>query len=279
LPSTLSRVVRDNITKLGLAAPAFWAYGAATAVHPRTIISNANYRRRGAPDHLPIPPSNLIFLVSGTAEIAWFLKAGSLAAESISDALRASGAEIRELGAILDFGCGCGRVLRHWHSLPRTKVYGTDINPKLVEWVQQHLPFARVQVNELAPPLAYPDASFDLIYALSVFTHLTEDLQTAWMTELARVLNPSGHLVVSTHGDAYLGRLDDSERQQFLAGQLVVKNNTKAPGSNTCSAYHPVPYVRNVLAGSLEVVAFVPRGAKGNPQQDLYVFRKPGEDA
>ena len=268
-------MVRDNITKLGLATPAFWVYGAVSAAHPRRIITNAQYRRRGAPDQLPIPPSNLIFLVAGTTDVGWFLKAGALAAESISDALKASGTHVEELQAILDFGCGCGRVLRHWHSLPRTKVFGTDHNPSLVNWVQKHLPFAHVQVNRLAPPIQYPDASFDLVYALSVFTHLTEDLQLQWIDELARVLKPSGHIVVSTHGEAYLDRLSPSERRQFAVGDLVVKNNTKAPGSNTCSAYHPPPYVRNVLGAALATVSYVPRGATGNPQQDLWVFKKP----
>jgi hypothetical protein len=56
---------------------------------------------------------------------------------------------------------------------------------------------------------------------------------------------------------------------------LVVKNNTKAPGSNMCSAYHPVSYVRDHMAKGLELVDFIPRGATGNPQQDLYILRKP----
>jgi len=155
-------------------------------------------------------------------------------------------------------------------------VFGTDYSPTLVQWCRQHLPSVDVSVNRLAPPLAYKDAEFDLVYALSVFTHLTEDLQVPWINELSRVLKPGGNILLSTHGESYSHRLNEVERSQFASGRLVVKNNVKAPGSNTCAAYHPPAYVRDELARGLDVVEHVPEGAKGNPHQDLYVLRKPG---
>lgn len=69
--------------------------------------------------------------------------------------------------------------------------------------------------------------------------------------------------------------MNAQELRQFSAGGLVVKNNVKSPGSNTCAAYHPPDYVREQLARGLELLEFVPEGARGNPRQDLYVLRKP----
>jgi len=272
---TVNRSLRDSLSRLGLADAAFWAYGLASKVNPSVVITNSRYRRDGAPDRLPIPPSNLIFLVAGTADISWFLKGGALAAESITDAMRHIGAPVESLGSILDFGCGCGRVLRHWHSLSHTRVCGVDYNPLLVEWCKGNLPFAEARTNQLSPPLPYGDSQFDLVYALSVFTHLTEDLQSSWVSELSRVVKPGGYLVISTHGERYMHRLNEQEKAQFESGRLVVKNNTKAPGSNMCSVYHPSAYVRDRMAAGLELVQFVPEGARGNPKQDLYVLRKP----
>lgn len=271
----LRRSLRDTATSPALAEPAFRVYGALESINPRVAVANARYRRRGAPDHLPIPPADLRFLVAGTKDIAWFLEGGALAGQSIAESAARTGSPIDRLGSILDFGCGCGRVLRCWRSLTQTKVFGTDYNPRLATWCRDNLPFATVGVNRLEPRLDYRDGEFDLVYALSVFSHLTQDLQAPWVGELTRILKRGGRLVFSTHGEAYSQRLNAQERRRFAEGRLVVKNNVSAPGRNTCAAYHPAAYVRNEMASGLELVEFVPEGAKGNPRQDLYVLRKP----
>jgi SAM-dependent methyltransferase len=268
------RSVRDQVASLGLAGPAARVLRALSSSNPRVALANAGFRRMGAPDGLPLPPPDLLFRVAGTTNISWFLEGGARAAQTVRDAIELRGVAIDDLGAILDFGCGCGRVIRHWHDLHRARVFGTDYSPRLVEWCRQNLPFADVGVNQLTPPLSYKPAEFDLVYAFSVFTHLTEELQLPWMSELARVVKPGGHILLSTHGESYSGRLNGVERRRFYGGALVVKNDLNAPGSNTCSAYHPFAYVRDHLAIGLELVEFQPRGARGNPHQDLYVLHK-----
>jgi SAM-dependent methyltransferase len=273
--TAVRRSLRDQVSSLGLAGPATRAYRLITSSDPRVAIANARLRRKGAPDGLPLPPSDLVFLVAGTTSISWFLEGGARAAGTVREAMERRGVRLDDLEAILDFGCGCGRVLRHWPDLRRARVLGTDYSPKLVQWCSQNLPFADVSVNQLAPPLAYREAEFDLVYAFSVFTHLTHDLQVPWVKELTRVLKPGGYLLLSTHGESYSHRMNESELRQFASGRLVVKNDVKAPGSNSCSAYHPPAYVREDLARGLSLIEHVPEGAKGNPHQDLYVLRKP----
>ena len=58
---------------------------------------------------------------------------------------------------------------------------------ELVDWCRENLPFAEVRRNGAAPPLPAGDSEFSLIYAFSVFTHLGETAQRAWMRELERV--------------------------------------------------------------------------------------------
>jgi SAM-dependent methyltransferase len=272
----LRRTLRDQVASLGLSEPATRVYKAVTASDPRVALANARYRRDGAPDGMPLPPADLRFLVARTTSISWFLEGGALAFESTLEALGRSGVAVEQLEAVLDFGCGCGRVLRNWSSLKGPRVSGCDFNPRLVEWTAANLPFAEVRVNKLAPPLPYLTEEFDLVYALSVFTHLTEELQVPWIKELARILKPGGFVAFSTHGVSYSQRLNDVERKRFALGELVVKNNVKAPGSNTCAAYHPPAYVRDHLTAGLELVDHIPDGARGNPHQDLYLFRKGG---
>jgi len=210
--------------------------------------------------------------VAGSPRSVVYLQGGERAARAIWDILAANGIAIADSGRILDFGCGCGRVLRHWKNT-LAEVHGTDYNPALVQWSAENLPFARVRVNEAQPPTSYEPASFDLVYALSVFTHLPRALQLHWMDEFRRILKPGGSLILSLHGEFYLPRLTEEERSAFLAGQLVMRDAGGA-GSNLCNAFHPTSWVRDELARGFDVLSFVPEGALGNPRQDLWLLRR-----
>jgi SAM-dependent methyltransferase len=273
--SMVNRSLRHAVSRFRLAPAALAVYEGVARVNPVVALSNLKFRSGGAPDGLPIPPAHMRFLVAGSTDIQWFLNGGGLGAQAVQEVLAQRKVRLGTSQAILDFGCGCGRVTRYWRGATEARVCGTDYNASLIDWSRLNLPFAEFQVNELAPPLRYADNAFDLVYALSVFTHLTEHLQMAWIGELTRVLRPHGLLVFSTHGERYLHRLNESERRRFAAGQLVVRDDVSSPGSNSCSAYHPMTYVRDHLAGQLEVIDFKPEGARGNPHQDLYVLRKP----
>ena len=230
---------------------------------------------RAAHRGLPLPPSRLIYLVGGSNDLAWFLGAGATAAACIREVLSANGIAIDRLGAILDFGCGAGRVLRHWHDLPSTRVCGSDYNPRLVRWCRANLTFADVRRNDLAGRVDWPDATFDLVYSLSVFTHLTEPVGSAWVDELVRVLKPGGHLFLTTHGDHYRAHLSPDDQAHYDRGEAVVRGAGRE-GSNDCATFHPAAYVRDQLARGFEVVDHRPEGALGNPRQDVWLLRKPG---
>jgi SAM-dependent methyltransferase len=203
--------------------------------------------------------------VAGTADSEWFLRSGRAAYDAIAVHVPLAG-----LGSVLDFGCGCGRVARYWAEFAGT-VYGSDLDRPAVDWCRRNLSFARFEVNGLEPPLAFEDGSFDLVYALSVFTHLTEPLQLAWRDELRRVLRPGGLLLLTTHGSSYRPRLEPEERERFDRGELVVRWGD-LPGSNLCSAYHPEPYLKKTFAEGFELLEIAPEGALGNPTQDLVLF-------
>ena len=255
------------LERTGLIGPAFrtWEWTQALLAGGRSEAD--------ADDALPVPPPRLIVRVAGTADVDWFLEGGRLGAASVRGALQRHGVGLEELGAMLDFGCGCGRVTRNWAGLSGVQVSGTDLSRPAVEWCRRNLPFARFEENGLEPPLVFEDEAFDLVYALSVFTHLTADLQLAWRDELRRVLRPGGFLLVTTHGRSYVPRLAPDERDRFERGELVVRWGDVA-GTNLCSAYHPEAYLRDTFADGFAFLELEAEGAHGNPTQDLVLLRK-----
>ena len=225
------------------------------------------------PDGLALPPQRLVVLVAGPTSVDSFLRKGRMGVDIVRGALERQGVDPGGLEGLLDFGVGCGRVARHWHGLAGPRVHGCDINPELVEWTRANLPFVDARLTGVAPPLPYGDDELDAVYAFSVFTHLTAALQHAWSAELARVIRPGGHLIVSTHGRAYHDRLDASERAAFEAGEPIVHFDELA-GANLCSAFHSPGLVARQFAAGFEVVEFVPEGARANGRQDLHVLRR-----
>jgi SAM-dependent methyltransferase len=223
-------------------------------------------------EELPVPPAKLRIRVAGTADLDWFLEGGRLAEQALGESLARAGTRLEEMACILDFGCGCGRVTRRLAGLPG-EVRGSDLDGPAVDWCRDNLTFATFTQNGLEPPLPFPPEDLDLVYGFSVLTHLPVAVQHAWIEELTRILRPGGYLLVSTHGERYLERLTEDEREAFRRGEVVVRYEEVA-GTNLCTAFHPPAYVREQLGAALELVDEVPEGAKGNPHQDLFLFRK-----
>lgn len=231
------------------------------------------HRSRIAADGLPVPPPLLLVSTTGTADVQTYVESGLRAKESICGALEKQEYEIADTDRILDFGCGCGRVLRQWRSYENTEWYATDVDSKAVKWCRQNLSFARVIRCNPEPPLPYDPEFFSTVYALSVLTHLSELSQKAWLREWHRILRPGGILLFSLHGEYYRSALTDEERKAFDAGRLVVRS-AHSSGTNRCGTYHPLSYVREQLTAGFELLQHIPCGALGNPFQDLYVLRK-----
>ena len=157
--------------------------------------------------HREVPPVNdqrlLDHVVGAGGSEEGFLAGGLLTAIGLMSALQLAGRPISSFRRILDFGCGSGRVT-HWlrHLAADSKLTGADINPAAIAWCKENLDFgAEFLCNGPRPPLSLPDASQDLVYGISVLTHLDEDLQFEWLRELHRVTAPGGLIALTVHTD------------------------------------------------------------------------------
>lgn len=103
---------------------------------------------------------------------------------------------------ILDFGCGAGRTLRHFLTEAEAgEFWGADIDLTSIDWLQDNLcPPLNVVQSGVDPPLPFESESFDLAWAISVFTHLDGN-SADWLLELHRILKPGGLLMASYMGE------------------------------------------------------------------------------
>ncbi len=128
----------------------------------------------------------------------------------VADLFAAYGERPFEDVRFLDFGCGPGRVGSCIAHYSKSVTYtGVDIDWDNIQWAAANVaPHSNGRANffagNLMPPLPFQPASYDVIYANSVFTHLRFGPQNAWLDELARLAAPGAILLLTTHGPTYL---------------------------------------------------------------------------
>lgn len=99
--------------------------------------------------------------------------------------------------AVYDLGCGCGRTAMALRRAGWQGHYkGADIMRPLVNYLKQKCPGYEAIVHRKLT-IAAPDASQDMIFHWSVFTHLRPEECYLYMRDSFRALKPGGKLVFS----------------------------------------------------------------------------------
>ncbi len=152
----------------------------------------------------PVPPAELVARIGGTRDD--YLEIG-LRQRAILESLLPSDWSF-EGKSVLDFGCGAARTLSAFlRDGERGEFVGCDIHAGSIAWATAELsPPFRFFVCLQTPPLAQPDHRFDLVYGMSVFTHIT-DQWSDWLIELHRVMRPGALAVISVLGPVASSRL------------------------------------------------------------------------
>ena len=130
---------------------------------------------------------------------------------------------------ILDFGCGAGRTLKHFMTEAETaEVWGVDIDAVSIDLLQETVcPPLHVMRSDYMPPLALESGSFDLIWSISVFTHLTVN-SIPWLLEIHRLLKPEGLLIATYMGRWTSELLAGEEWDEDRIGMNVLRHNHPA---------------------------------------------------
>lgn len=223
-----------------------------------------------------IPPALLRFKVGETTDLAEFLAVGQGTARAIETALDNAGAPFHNFESILDFGCGCGRTMI-WllKEHPRKHFHGSDVDVPSIEWCRSNLTSAVFSVNGVLPPLHAPDGAFDLVYSISVFTHLNEEHQRRWLSELHRVIRPGGFLLFTVHGEQTWSELPAADREVLQRAGFLFKTSSKLRGI-VPEWYHTAWHSRDYVTRAISDARFQPFAYVdgGLGYQDLIIARK-----
>ena len=162
----------------------------------------------------PFPPPRLMHNVSGLENEKDFASHGTDLFLALS---AASPRPLADYFAILDFGCGCGRLARMFKGHP-SRISACDVDGRHVKWVEQNLSYVDARQTSVHPPLPYGDNDFDAIVSISVFTHLGEKSQDEFLAELHRISSRTGYLFLTVHGACALERaLNEPQIRDMIA--------------------------------------------------------------
>ncbi len=211
--------------------------------------------------------------------------------DMIVSALERAGISFNAGGCYLDFGCSSGALTRNLLAhFPEGRWHGCDPVAASVEWASEHFPQIEFYVNEQRPPLKYTDGLFHGVYAVSIWSHFSEQAAIDWFDEMRRIIVPGGFLVITTHGIRSLyyylsnnlmpletiSHLLQTVAERQYAFQPVWDNNTKEidylDTSDWGNAYFTLEWVANYLAPHWSVFDYVPGINQMN--QDIYVLRR-----
>ncbi len=159
---------------------------------------------------------------------------------------------------VLDFGCGVGKVIRHFASETAVAEFtGCDIHAPSINWLQRNLspPFNFFRCGD-EPPLPQPDGYFNLIYAISVYTHLT-DHWAEWLLEHHRVLAPDGLLIASFLGEGMIEPLIGERWDERKIGMNTLWAG-KAWDAGGPITFHSTWWLRAHWGRAFDVVRIVP---------------------
>ena len=122
----------------------------------------------------------------------------------------------------------------------------------------------------------FDDDFFDFIYSISVFTHLPEDMEFAWLNELRRVTKRGGYVLVTTHGEELFRSAPEQPRKQLHEAGFYcsVGDGTEGLPSFYQDSFHTIDYIYNNWRNVFNINKILKKGVAN--LQDLVLCQKTG---
>jgi len=234
------------------------------------LYSKNNRFIREHPD-FSLPPAELAFDAYSSQAWHYYKSSGEAAAQHVADEIE------KNVGSqsvtILEWGCGPGRIIRH---LPErignsNLVIGADYNPETIVWNKKNLKNITSIKNDLLPPIDLDDDSIDFAYAISVFTHLSDQSCRAWFEELHRVIRSGGFFLFTTAGDFYNSLGSTLDEKIAYSNEGFIVRGSYEEGKKMFLTRHSPDYIKKIITERFEVVSHKPAGFPSMDQDEWIV--------
>ena len=202
------------------------------ALDPANLIAHNALERLQAPQRYSrwmqvncvIDPRDDIFRFFVNQEIAKnpireYLSDGWRTLSELMLLLEAVDRPLLKTASVLEFAAGFGRFTRHLVKVLPGRVTCTDVMPGSVEFLREQFGVEGVQSSHHPEQVILP-AKYDLVFVLSMFTHLPTRMWAPWLRALRLTVKPGGLLVFSVHNEEVareLGVVFDPEGTHFIS--------------------------------------------------------------
>jgi hypothetical protein len=132
--------------------------------------------------------------------IAYYFNDGAKSAQRLARLV----AEVCDLADrpidLLEFASGFGCVTRHLKAaMPSARAVSCDIHPNAISFLRERLGAEAMQ-SAAVPEALNPGRRFDVVFALSFFSHMPKTSFGRWLQKLASLVKRQGFLMFTTHG-------------------------------------------------------------------------------
>lgn len=190
---------------------------------------------------------------------------------------------------ILDFGCSTGRVIRNLRAAFEFNAYGCDPREESIKFNKEHFRGIEWFQSNEAPPIQNKHSlKFDMVFAISVWSHFSPEMSLKWFEEFHKVMNKKGRIIFSTHGtrSVYhfrhkLGKMSDEkvlERLNVLRDggyhYMPYPSGGDLDAKHWGMAFISRAWLEENIGNQWKIVNHMPGMAMEN--QDVYVLEKRG---
>lgn len=218
------------------------------------------------------PPYYINFETTNSVNLVYYNRTGKQHQDFIENLIDRHYKGNTKKKKILEWGCGTSRVLRHFSSARYDK-YGVDYNSKSIKYNEKHLLDCKYECNSLNPPLKYPDSFFDVVYSISVFTHLSSDTIAKWLIEMGRILKVGGLHIFTAHGNHFKNELNSFEKVKYEEEGFLNKSQYKE-GKKWFTSYTHKNYFEKLCSNQFQIAEYIDKPSFDFFFQDFYIVKK-----